>query len=122
MCLRNLSLYFTCVSHNDRGCEHSCKFYHPNACRDSLKDRKCSRNDCRFFHLYGTKKVEFNGSSQYKNQYSNQNNQSWNNKRSNNGVETRNRFEPLRSNEDHSDDNGKSKTNDAQEKIMQELF
>ena len=31
--------------------------------RDSLKNRKCSRNDCRFFHLYGTKKVEFYSSS-----------------------------------------------------------
>ena len=32
-------------SHNDLGCEAKCKSYHPNACRDSLREKKCSRKD-----------------------------------------------------------------------------
>ena len=41
-----------------KGCNGDCEFLHPNVCRNSLKDRTCSYNDCRFFHLKGTKTVE----------------------------------------------------------------
>jgi hypothetical protein len=30
-------------------------FFHPNACRSSLKDRTCTYKECRFYHLPGTK-------------------------------------------------------------------
>ena len=36
----------------------NCKFLPPNGCRDSLKSKTCSRKDCHFFHLTGTKMVE----------------------------------------------------------------
>lgn len=43
---------------NEKGCDNKeCQFLHPNACRDSLKNRTCQRSDCRFFHLTGTKIV-----------------------------------------------------------------
>ena len=41
-----------------KGCNGDCEFLHPNVCRNSFKDRTCSYNDCRFFHLKGTKTVE----------------------------------------------------------------
>ena len=43
---------------DDKGCDEKCNQYHPNACRDSLKNRTCSRTDCLFYHLKGTKLVE----------------------------------------------------------------
>ena len=42
--------------HNNKGCENkNCSYFHPNACRDSLKHKTCPRADCRFYHLKGTK-------------------------------------------------------------------
>ena len=41
---------------NEKGCESSCSFFHPNACKDSLKSKNCPREECRFYHLKGTKK------------------------------------------------------------------
>ena len=41
---------------HEKGCENmKCAYFHPNACRDSMKNRTCPRNDCRFYHLKGTK-------------------------------------------------------------------
>ena len=37
---------------NEKGCENNnCKFFHPNACRDSIKNNTCPRPDCWFFHI-----------------------------------------------------------------------
>ena len=41
----------------NKGCDDSCEFYHPNACRNSVKDRTCSYEMCRFYHLKGTKLI-----------------------------------------------------------------
>ena len=45
----------------EKGSEDNCKEFHTNACRDSLRSKKCSRNDCRFYHIRGTKLVEKKG-------------------------------------------------------------
>ena len=50
---------FGSKKYNDKGCEDSCKNFHPNGCRDSLKSRTCSRTECRFYHLSNTKLVEY---------------------------------------------------------------
>ena len=42
----------------NKGCSGDCGFLHPNVCRNSLKDKTCPYQDCRFFHLKGTKTVE----------------------------------------------------------------
>ena len=39
----------------NKGCDETCGFFHPNACRNSVKDRTCSYSACRFFHLKDTK-------------------------------------------------------------------
>ena len=40
---------------NENGCDDKCNQFHPNACRDSLKNKSCPRPDCRFYHIRGTK-------------------------------------------------------------------
>ena len=47
---------FGSKSTDKKGCDGKCSAFHPNACRSSLKDRTCSFNECRFFHLKGTKR------------------------------------------------------------------
>ena len=42
-------------SHNVSGCDSQCGLLHPNACRDSLRSRECSRDQCNFYHIKGTK-------------------------------------------------------------------
>ena len=74
---------------NSKGCEESCKYFHPNGCRDSLKNKTCSRNDCRFFHIAGTKIVESKWQE-------NKNNSQCLNQ---GGCSTQNRFAVLQSNE-----------------------
>ena len=58
---------------NEKGCEEAnYKFFHPNACRDSLKTRTCPRSECRFYHLKGIKNIETkaqNRPAQNKQQY-----------------------------------------------------
>ena len=74
---------FGLKSNHEKGCEKTnCSYFHPNACRDSLKTRTCPREDCRFFHLKGTKNVP----NQPYSLSSNQNKTSF---------ETQNRFAPL---------------------------
>ena len=34
-----------------------CADYHPNACRNSLKNKTCSYKECRLYHLSGTKTI-----------------------------------------------------------------
>ena len=42
---------------NEKGCSNkNCAYFHPNACRDSLKTKTCPRSECRFYHLTGTKR------------------------------------------------------------------
>ena len=48
---------FGLKTHNEKGCETNCSYFHPNACRDSLKTKTCPREECRFYHLKGTKTV-----------------------------------------------------------------
>ncbi len=85
---------------NEKGCDGSCDQLHPNTCRDSLKNKTCTRSDCRFFHLKGTKSTQGNHVSKTSNQsqqsppsreyqgYQNKFNQTQK-------VETQNRFSPL---------------------------
>ena len=40
---------------NQFGCDGKCEKFHPNVCRDSLKNKECPRELCRFYHLKGTK-------------------------------------------------------------------
>ena len=44
-------------SSNSNGCDGKCEAFHPNACRNSLRNKTCSFQDCRFYHLKGTKFV-----------------------------------------------------------------
>ena len=44
------------ISTNPNGCDGKCKSFHPNACRSSLQHKTCSFQECRFFHLKGTKR------------------------------------------------------------------
>ena len=38
------------------GCKkENCSFYHPKLCHQSVKERKCFKKSCKFFHLKGTK-------------------------------------------------------------------
>ena len=39
---------------NPRGCDGNCAKLHPNVCRQSLRTKECTREDCRFYHLKGT--------------------------------------------------------------------
>ena len=48
---------------NKNGCEESCENYHPKACFEAMKTKTCNRNDCKFFHLTGTKKKIVDGKS-----------------------------------------------------------
>ncbi len=41
--------------HNPKGCDSKCGFMHPNACRESLRAKECTRTECKFFHIKGTK-------------------------------------------------------------------
>ena len=43
--------------HNPKGCDSKCGFMHPNACRESLRSKECTRTDCKFFHIKGTKSL-----------------------------------------------------------------
>ena len=43
---------------NTKGCDESCDKYHPRGCFESMKSKTCHRNECKFFHVSGTKKVE----------------------------------------------------------------
>ena len=52
-------LYNGLKKFNSKGCDSNCAEFHPNACRDSLSQKACSRNECRFFHLKGTKKMDW---------------------------------------------------------------
>ena len=76
--------------HNDKGCDNQkCQFLHPNACRDSLKTKSCHRDDCRFYHLKGTKIItKQSQSTQSNNKYGKQ-------KKEGTNIETENRFTSL---------------------------
>ena len=43
-----------------RGCTkgNRCTLFHPQMCHRSLKERICTRTDCHFWHIKGTKRVE----------------------------------------------------------------
>ena len=85
-------------SNDSNGCDGKCKAFHPNACRNSLRNRTCSFKECRFYHLKGTKFLN-KGNNQTQNQPSNKNwrssqnqnqnrnnqnqNQNWNNQNQN---------------------------------------
>ena len=88
---------------NEKGCADGCKAYHPNACRDSLKNKTCWRKDCRFYHLKGTKMGEGRqrGENSYNppNSYQNSQNNNYQQKRPN--FETKNRFEAFREKENY---------------------
>ena len=74
-------IYNGLAKQNSKGCDGKCGKLHPNACRDSLKNRECSREKCKFYHLKGTKKTEYkpeqrnldNKNQAYQNHHQNQN-------------------------------------------------
>ena len=35
-----------------------CKDFHPKVCYESMESKTCSRRNCRFYHLNGTKQTE----------------------------------------------------------------
>jgi len=41
--------------HSSQGCDGKCGLLHPNACKESLRTKVCSRENCRFYHIKGTK-------------------------------------------------------------------
>ena len=45
------------LSSDPKGCNGKCNAFHPNACRSSLKNKTCSWDECRFYHLKGTKRT-----------------------------------------------------------------
>ena len=49
----------------NKGCDETCGFFHPNACRNSVKDRTCSYSACRFYHLKDTKLINKSASNKY---------------------------------------------------------
>ncbi len=51
---------FGSKSTDQKGCDGKCNAFHPNACRSSLKDKTCTFNECRFFHLKGTRRLTIN--------------------------------------------------------------
>ena len=90
------------TSNDPKGCDGKCKAFHPNACRRSVKDKNCSVQDCRFFHLKGTTRLNrnTNGSSsqnwrmnQQPREQGNQFNQNQNQSRP--GFESKNGFTSL---------------------------
>ena len=60
---------FGSKSTDPKGCDGKCNAFHPNACRSSLSSRICTFNECRFFHLKGTRKTN-TGSNMQHNQHS----------------------------------------------------
>ena len=74
-------IYNGLAKQNRKGCDGKCGKLHPNACRDSLKNRECSREKCKFYHLKGTKNTEYkpeqrnldNKNQAYQNHHQNQN-------------------------------------------------
>ena len=45
---------FGSLSSNPKGCDGRCNTFHPNACKSSLRNKTCTWEDCRFYHLKGT--------------------------------------------------------------------
>ena len=43
-------------SRDRKGCKKgkSCDFWHPRLCSNSMKDKRCTKANCTFFHLRGT--------------------------------------------------------------------
>ena len=59
---------FGSISMDKNGCDGKCDALHPNACRNSVRDRTCSWQDCKFFHLKGTKRINRNTNGSPNNQ------------------------------------------------------
>ena len=45
---------FGSLSSNPKGCDGKCNAFHPNACKSSLRNKTCTWDECRFYHLKGT--------------------------------------------------------------------
>ena len=41
---------------NPQGCNKgaNCQYWHPRLCKESLKSKRCTKDDCSFFHIKGT--------------------------------------------------------------------
>ena len=90
------------TSTDPKGCDGKCNAFHPNACRQSLREKTCSFQDCRFFHLKGTKRTSSTNnessnnhwhSNQHTSDRNGQKNQSQSHSRQN--FESKNRFAGL---------------------------
>ena len=46
--------------HSEKGCKmgNKCEFFHPKMCNQSLNKRECKFENCRFYHVSGTKRVD----------------------------------------------------------------
>ena len=74
---------FGSLSSDPKGCDGKCSAFHPNACKSSLKNKTCDWDDCRFYHLKGTKRTpsQTHDQSSNRNRNRNANNQKdWNDK------------------------------------------
>lgn len=54
-----------------KGCDGSCKFFHPILCRNSTKYKKCLNENCTFAHLQGTERYRVPSYSRDYTSYSN---------------------------------------------------
>ena len=66
---------FGSISTDKSGCDGKCDALHPNACRNSVRDRTCSWQDCKFFHLKGTRRINRNTNGPQNNQQNTSQNQ-----------------------------------------------
>ena len=67
-----------------KGCGGGCEFLHPNVCHSSLRDKTCTYQECKFFHLKGTKTVE------RVSKHGNSNNPSWRTDQGNSKLASKN--------------------------------
>jgi hypothetical protein len=126
-----------------KGCDGRCGSYHPNGCRNSLRNKTCTYKECKFFHLSGTKTIERNqinreslnrgddkrhGFQQGKSQGTGKAGQKKITNNANNQTSTRNRFGVLDDNQSESRhetqqvfQKEKSKLDSTLERIMREL-
>ena len=64
---------FGSISTDTKGCDGKCNAFHPNAYRNSLRNKTCSFSECRFYHLKGTKMTKKDSQEHGLNRNTNQN-------------------------------------------------
>ena len=102
---------FGSLSSDPKGCDGKCRAFHPNACRSSLRNKTCSWDECRFYHLKGTNRTSSQNQNQNNSRTPNQNsNWNTNKKRKDGPNQQQNR------NQNAGKNQGKSKSGENQRK------